>query len=94
MPLVTVHRTGSNWRAFEFEDCGKITTIADLLAQSLRTEFENNIVTEIIVCGQILAIKFTKVLPSNWCLKVIDAAQTCVQMHHGTYQNVALHIVE
>lgn len=93
MPLVTVHPTGNNWRAFEFDACVCTTTVADILSKSLFTEFKRGIVTELYVHKPFIAVRFTKTLPASWSIKVLEAAQAYIKMTRQEYKEVLLHIV-
>lgn len=93
MPLVTIHPTGTNWRAFEFDASVCTAKVADMLANSLRREFDRGIVTEICVRRPYIVINFSQELPASWCLKVVEAAQACTQADPLKHGEVLLHIV-
>lgn len=94
VPLVTLHSTGNNWRTFEFEDCGNITTIADRLCESLQVEFHAGTVTELYVCKPYIAIKFSRLIPSCWSVRVLDIIRDHVKIQHRERKDVLLRIAD
>ena len=90
VPRVTVHPSSSTWKIFGFEDCGSLANLADMLTQNLDQEFRNGLITELYISKPYIAIKFSKVLPTYWCLRVIDAAHNYVRTLHGESKEITL----